>query len=431
MNLSKYCKIYSEPDDPGSVILFSTKSASKIAIPKSMLDDINRNNLSEEERESLSELGFLAKDDDEDRAGMLAFVDELNTVDKLFFAKLVMNLDCNLACRYCFEGTRKGSYYMSKETAELFLQFLKTEVLPGKEEIKITFYGGEPLLSKNLILSVSESIKFFARKRGLKYSALLVTNGTLLTPQTVRLLEPSGISAASITLDGPESIHDSSRPFRNGKGSYQTIVKNLKEVCEIIDLQIGGNYTKGNYQRFPELLDVLLDEGLTPDRISSIQFYPVIQEVEGIVNYDFNDGCNLINEPWLFEAENFLREEILKRGYRTSKVIPSVCMVELKDRMVINYDGSIYKCPGLLGREEYKVGDIKNGIRDHRTSHNLDSWKNEECLDCAYLPLCFGGCRYSKMLRDGNMDGVDCKKPYLDATLERAVKQDIRYGLKA
>ncbi len=32
-----------------------------------------------------------------------------------------------------------------------------------------------------------------------------------------------------------------------------------------------------------------------------------------------------------------------------------------------------------------------------------------------------------KYIRDGNMDGVDCKKPYLDATLEEAIKQDIKY----
>jgi len=27
------------------------------------------------------------------------------------------------------------------------------------------------------------------------------------------------------------------------------------------------------------------------------------------------------------------------------------------------------------------------------------------------------------------MNGVDCKKPYFDATLETLVKQDLRYGL--
>ena len=104
-------------------------------------------------------------------------------------------------------------------------------------------------------------------------------------------------------------------------------------------------------------------------------------------------------------------------------------MMEYKNNILVNYDGSIYKCPGLIGREAYKIGDIKTGVKDYLKSHNLDNWKNEECLDCAYLPLCFGGCRYMKLVRDGNMDGVDCRKPYFDACLETLVKQDIRYGL--
>jgi len=32
---------------------------------------------------------------------------------------------------------------------------------------------------------------------------------------------------------------------------------------------------------------------------------------------------------------------------------------------------------------------------------------------------------------DGNMNGVACKKPYLDATLEALVMQNIKYGAKA
>jgi uncharacterized protein len=244
-------------------------------------------------------------------------------------------------------------------------------------------------------------------------------------------LRPSGVKAASVTLDGPESVHDSARPLKNGKGSYRIIMRNLKKVCDMIELEIGGNFTKKNYQQFPMLLDLLMDEGLTPEKISSLQFYPVIQEAEGIVNCDFNDGCNWLNEPWIFEAEIFLREEIMKRGFRTSRLIPTACMMDLKNRIIVNYDGTLYKCSGLIGREEFKVGDVKTGIKDFSQSHNLGSWKNGECLDCAYLPLCFGGCRYMKFLRDGNMDGVDCKKPYLDATLEAAIKQDIKYGFTA
>lgn len=36
-----------------------------------------------------------------------------------------------------------------------------------------------------------------------------------------------------------------------------------------------------------------------------------------------------------------------------------------------------------------------------------------------------------KLLRDRRIDGVDCRKPYLDATLEAFIRQDIKYRLKA
>ncbi len=100
-------------------------------------------------------------------------------------------------------------------------------------------------------------------------------------------------------------------------------------------------------------------------------------------------------------------------------------MMELKDNLVVNYDGGFYKCPGFIGRQGFCVGDLRNGVQDYRQSHNLDNWKNEECLNCSYLPLCFGGCRYMKLVRDGNINGVDCKRPYLDVTLERLIYQDI------
>ncbi|MBA4371452.1 MAG: putative geopeptide radical SAM maturase [Thermodesulfovibrio sp.] len=424
--LSRYCKIYRDDHDPSSVILFSTKTASKVSIPESMLEDIRTGPLSEEETAELSELGFLIDSLDEERGAIHGFIDELNSEDSVFSAKLVMNLDCNLDCGYCFEGSRKGRHYMTEETAADCIRFIKKNITPGLKELGITFYGGEPLLSRDLIAAISSEIKIVAETAGLKYTGSLITNGTLLIPEVANAMSTAGVGSASITLDGPAYIHDKSRPFKNGGGSFGAIMKNLKGIAGLIDIDLSGNFTRNNYRRFPELFDLLSDEGLTPEDISSFQFYPVLQEAEGIANCHFREGCSSVNEPWLFEAEIFLREEIMKRGYRTSKIIPTACMMELKNRLIVNHDGSIYKCSGLLGRKEFKVGDIWSGIHDHRTSNNLDNWKNEECLSCEYLPLCFGGCRYMKYIRDNNMD-VDCKKPYLDATLEAMVKQDIQY----
>ena len=158
-------------------------------------------------------------------------------------------------------------------------------------------------------------------------------------------------------------------------------------------------------------------------------FFPVVAEGADFALPDFHEGLLSVNEPWLFEAGIYLREEILKRGCRTERVGPGICMMEHRNNIMVNYDGKICKCPGLIGREEYAVGDIWGRTVDYRVSHHMDNWKNDVCLGCAYLPLCFGGCRYMKLVRDGSMDGVDCKKEYFDATLGAFVMQDIRYGL--
>jgi uncharacterized protein len=135
------------------------------------------------------------------------------------------------------------------------------------------------------------------------------------------------------------------------------------------------------------------------------------------------------NEPWLSGATVFLREEILKRGFHTRELLPSVCAIERRNSIIVNFDGTLYKCPGLLGRKDFCVGDLKGGLIDYHKSHALDNWKNKKCLSCGYLPLCFGGCRYMKLVREGNMRGVDCKKKYLDVILEKLVLQDVTYGL--
>jgi len=59
------------------------------------------------------------------------------------------------------------------------------------------------------------------------------------------------------------------------------------------------------------------------------------------------------------------------------------------------------------------------------SASTLDVWKNHECLECAYLPLCFGGCRFFTKLKTDSIDGIDCGSAMLDASLETIVRQDL------
>jgi uncharacterized protein len=429
MKLSKYSKIYRAPETSDSVNLFSMKDASVLHVPSSLIEDIEKGNLSREDKEVLAELGFLVPDIEKEKQEMLTFIRDVDALDRSLNYIVVLNLDCNLGCRYCFEGARKGKFYLSDETADQFIDFVKRSLHPGKDAIRITFYGGEPLLSIDRIVGISEKIGSLAEARGVNYGFSLVTNGTLLTEKLVRRLAPLGLRSAKVTLDGPEHVHNMFRPFKSGKGSFDVIVRNIQEVCEAMRVQIGGNYTQGHFREFPRLLDYLASIGLTPDKVPLVKFDPVIKESREFALPDFHDGCGSANEPWLSEAGLFLREEILRRGYRTQKIMPSPCLVERSGSFVVNYDGALYKCPGMIGRQNWRVGHVRGGLTEYHEALGLDEWKNEECLECSYLPLCFGGCKYLLLVRTGSLSGVNCQKEYFDRTLGELVSQDIKYDL--
>lgn len=415
------------------MLLYSTKTAAVVEMSQKTLARVRGNDISADDIRTLRKSGLLVSDPEVERREILGYVDELNSLNRSLNIKLVMNLDCNLECKYCFEGSRKGKHYMTKRTASDFIAYVtkKIKTKGDFKELVLTFYGGEPLLSMELIESISRRLKLVAAEHGIRFSTYLVTNGTLLTKKIVKLLKLLGLKEAQVTVDGPRNIHNSFRPFKSGAKSFDKIMNNVKDVRGLINICLTGNFTRYNYEKFPRLLSWLKRNTLGPGRIKSVQFSPVASERSDFGPPDFHDGWSSLDEPWLFEAFLYTREEILKKGFRFAKVAPGLCMMEYENNILVNYNGDIYKCPGLLGREEFRIGDLTSGIKDYRVSHNLDNWKNAECLDCSYLPLCFGGCRYMKYVRDGNMDGVDCRKPYYDATLETMVKQDIRYGLRA
>jgi uncharacterized protein len=436
MPLTRYLKVFDDISS-GSKILYSAKKGSLISIPSAMLFEIKAGLISGGEGTALAKLGFLCEAEKAERKEVLGLIDEINSITRTFAAKVVINLDCNLACKYCFEGQRKGNFFMTKQTADCFIDFIKRWIASldgrnGEEKIVITYYGGEPLLSTDLVSYLSKRIGRLAEDERIRYVGYIVTNGTILTPRVVEMLTPLGLKGAVVTLDGPREIHDSFRPFKGGTGSFDVIFRNLREVSAMLGLGIGGNFMSRNYREFPRLLDYMLDNGLTPEKIETVGFNPVTPESEGYGPADFSEGCLSFNEPWLFQASIYLREESLKRGFRVARsTLPSFCSLDMEANFLVNYDGSLYKCPGLIGREEFKVGDLRTGVVHKRQPQGRDAWKNDECLNCVYLPLCFGGCRYMKLIRDGNMNGVDCKKPYFDACLETLVKQDIKYGLTA
>jgi len=342
MQLSHYLKIYPYQENPGQLLLFSTKKASKILLTQETFQSIEKGTLSSPDEALLSKLGMIVDDREEEKRAMFALLDRLNTNNSGLNITVVLNLDCNFACIYCYEGDMKGKLYMSDKTADRLIHFIKHNFPENKKSLVMDFYGGEPLLSIGMIKFISQRLKSFTECKGASYSFTLVTNGSLFKRKVAEKLAPLGLTNAQITLDGPAENHNRYRPFKSGAGSFDTIIRNIKETCDLVKIGIGGNFDRENYEKFVLLLDYLEEEALTPDNISGVKFSPVIKRPEGDTSpVDYKEGCMSINEPWLLRAEALLREEILKRGYNTPKPTPMSCMIEMRDSYVVNFDGVI------------------------------------------------------------------------------------------
>ncbi len=429
MQLSYYLKVFPYPEEPGCLLLYSTKNSAMAILPEEDYSLLQQGEIPPDLEETLTELGMLVDDPAMEKQEVCSMMTEINRLNPGLDVSIILGMACNFSCLYCYEGSMKGTQAMADQTVEQLIVFLKElYTARNKQRLTLDFYGGEPLLYVQKIKDIAAPLKRFVEEQGGEFQFSLVTNGSLLTREVVEQLLPVGLYGAKVTVDGPPDEHNRLRPFKSGQPSFDVILDNINDCCDLVEIGFGGNYTEENFMRVPELLDNIEALGLTPEKLGLVDFHPVMQTADEFTNPEFTGGCLSTDEPWVSEAALKVREEVLRRGYRASKVSPSPCMVDLDDALVIHYDGSLYKCVAMIGHSNLVAGDIWNGINNYEQIYHLNHWQqHKECKECEYLPLCFGGCRYAELQRCGAMDLVDCMRGFWERALEKTAQQEACY----
>jgi uncharacterized protein len=94
------------------------------------------------------------------------------------------------------------------------------------------------------------------------------------------------------------------------------------------------------------------------------------------------------------------------------------CEIHRDNAHTIGPEGSLYACPGFASDGPMATGHI-DGRQDpfrSRAAENfakLSAWK--ECHDCAFIPVCAGGCTVASNNELGNMNTPNCHKPSFEA----------------
>jgi uncharacterized protein len=138
---------------------------------------------------------------------------------------------CNLGCTYCY--AQQGAFggqpkNMPLETANRAVDLLLAEAGDGGKA-SLAFLGGEPLVNRPVLQVVTQRAAELAARRGIALSFSITTNGTLLTQSDAEFFEQHGF-AVTVSLDGPREIHDRTRPYKSGAGSFDRIMRNLRPL---------------------------------------------------------------------------------------------------------------------------------------------------------------------------------------------------------
>lgn len=134
---------------------------------------------------------------------------------------------CNFRCTYCYESFEIGR--MSDDTAAALVRHIRARS-GSLKSLHISWFGGEPLLARDVVLHVSSAAAEICNNEGIRFQSDMTTNAWLLDFNTASELRNVGVTEYQITLDGLQADHDSTRRVANGSGSYARIHENLSQL---------------------------------------------------------------------------------------------------------------------------------------------------------------------------------------------------------
>ncbi|PKL77964.1 MAG: hypothetical protein CVV27_04225 [Candidatus Melainabacteria bacterium HGW-Melainabacteria-1] len=316
---------------------------------------------------------------------------------KSFVIQYEVNDACNLRCSHCYHGLK-----VVKESP-VTLQRLFEDIEPLKQhlgpdyDITICLSGGEALLRKDLLdLVLQISLK--------GYASFVLTNGTLVKPDTAAGLKLFGVKIARISFDGGTAeIHDAIR----GKGQFDKALAGVRTLrASGLDVQLSHTLMM-HHNDAPEQLEALF-EMARREGIGKLNIFRMFGQgdAKDTPEYGFSDAKRfkaVLENLWDL-AERYADLQVVIKdplAKNLNRPLPpnlkiDVCCFIKQDHLTVAASGKVYACRKL----ETHVGDIFSDTL-------LGIWQNSKllqqladrrqymtgkCRSCKINDQCQGGC---------------------------------------
>ena len=308
---------------------------------------------------------------------------------------------CNLNCKYCYEKN-KGTLELSFNDIK---NIMDIEVKNKSKTCGITFFGGEPLLKKDLIYETINYAKKLEKENNIKFLYSITTNGTLIDDEFIRIAKQNDF-LIGYSLDGTKETQNKNRLTHSGEETFNIVSENAKKLVKnIIKLVAMPVITKNNYINMTETTKFLFDLGFnyvncafdyTSDWTDE-DLEPLKKEYEKLANLYYEKSKNGDNF-YLLPFDNKITDYIQEKNCNEN------CKIAIK-HVNIGTNKRIYPCMQFVGIDEYEIGNTTIGIDEEKKNKLREKLVIQEydvCKECAIKTRCKHTCGCLNLLTTGN-----------------------------
>jgi uncharacterized protein len=296
---------------------------------------------------------------------------------------------CNLGCSYCYITTLNTGKGMTEAVRrQLINKLLETVKSKGIRHIRLRLAGGEPLGQFTVWKTFIPEARWVLAQAGCRLDAGFVTNLTMLNDEIIKFSKEYEIGYG-VSLDGVERLHDATRSFRSGCGSFSIVDANLRKLIAAgIPVSVNTVVSNLNLIGLPELTHYLVELDI-PFRYSLVKGEKLHAELlEENLSASYGIMQQAIENGWQFSKRyQFCDLKPNELGFQT-------CASGFSGG-AIYIDGSFKYCHVQFG-DNVPAPTIFDNSLDFvdmiQQGEHFEDHKSDDCKKCRYRSVCTSGC---------------------------------------
>jgi len=278
------------------------------------------------------------------------------------------------------------------------------------ERVGIIFFGGEPLLCKDIIF---DTVAYARNKEkqgsSCKFFFKITTNGLLLDDAFINFAKNENMFIA-ISIDGIKEAHDMHRKDTSGSGNYEKVKKITKKLLAL------KPYTPALMTVCPDTLPMFAD-GVKS--LYSLGFKYVIPSLDYSSDWK-EEHLPEVTKQYEKLADLYIRKALNEDKFYFSafdvKISSHInsktfcnerCELGLK-QLSVGVDGVLYPCVQFVGDSEFVLGDVFHGIDEDKRQSLY--YRNEEekpgCDRCLIRSRCNHYCACLNRQATGSIEKI-------------------------